>query len=117
MSCVQLIFLTRQNPVDAPARVRLELEQDLGRRHALALLILRELRLADSQDPAELGLAEIKASDLPDSPPYGLQLQGDRFILHRHRRESGIICAIAIRARLGPALESLFMAWRGGTAQ
>jgi len=60
------------NPVEAAARIRLQFQQQLQRGRTQPLLVLTQLRLADSQHFSKLPLRMIKTSNLPDSTPNRL---------------------------------------------
>ena len=75
---MQLPLFARQNPVDGFTRERFELEQDLDGGCAQAQLVLRDLGLRQTQDAAELGLGQIEAAYLSDSPADSLQVGADK---------------------------------------
>lgn len=70
-SPTRLRLFARENPVNGPSAYCLELEQELHAGEAFALLQAGDLRLGEFQEPAELGLGEVKAADLADAAPDG----------------------------------------------
>ena len=76
---VGLRFLAGKNPIDTPAGVSLELQENFGRRGAQPQLVLRQLGLGDAQDLTELDLGQIKSADFPDAAPDGREVGSDPF--------------------------------------
>jgi hypothetical protein len=83
-----------QNPVDAFARVRLELQENLGRGKGAPELVARELRLADAELAPELRLGEIEPADLADAAADRAEIENRsfHFMLAEHMSTGVIIC-------------------------